>query len=83
MQELAPILSNVVGWLVENLPSIINFLKFIAPIVLAIVGAFKVYSATVQIISAVTKTWAIVQALLNGTLMLNPIYLKQYMNVLN
>ena len=73
MQELAPILSNVLGWLVENLPSIINFLKFIAPIVLAIVGAFKVYSATVQIISAVTKTWAIVQALLNGTLMLNPI----------
>lgn len=73
MQDLAPILSNVLGWLVENLPSIINFLKFIAPIVLAIVGAFKVYSATVQIISAVTKTWAIVQALLNGTLMLNPI----------
>lgn len=73
MQELAPILSNALGWLVKNLPSIINFLKFIAPIVLTIVGAFKAYSATVQIISAVTKTWAVIQALLNGTLMLNPI----------
>lgn len=73
MQDLAPILRDALGWLVKNLPSIINFLKFIAPIVLTIVGAFKAYSATVQIISAVTKTWAIVQALLNGTLMLNPI----------
>lgn len=73
MQDLAPILRDALGWLVQNLPSIINFLKFIAPIVLTIVGAFKAYSATVQIISAVTKTWAIVQALLNGTLMLNPI----------
>lgn len=73
MQDLAPILRDALGWLVKNLPSIINFLKFIAPIVLAIVGAFKVYSATVQIISAVTKTWAVIQALLNGTLMLNPI----------
>lgn len=73
MQDLAPILKDTLGWLVQNLPSIINFLKFIAPIVLTIVGAFKAYSATVQIISAVTKTWAIVQALLNGTLMLNPI----------
>lgn len=73
MQDLAPILRDALGWLVKNLPSIINFLKFIAPIVLTIVGAFKAYSATVQIISAVTKTWAVIQALLNGTLMLNPI----------
>lgn len=73
MQDLAPILRDALGWLVKNLPSIINFLKFIAPIVLTIVGAFKAYSTVVQIISAVTKTWAVIQALLNGTLMLNPI----------
>lgn len=73
MQDLAPILKDALGWLIKNLPTIINFLKFIAPIVLTIVSAFKAYSTTVKIISTVTKTWAIVQALLNGTLMLNPI----------
>lgn len=73
MKTLAPIVSNVLGFLVKNLPTIINFLKFIAPIILTIVSAFKAYTLVVQTISAVTKAWAIIQAILNGTLLLNPI----------
>lgn len=73
LKSLAPIITNTIGFLAKNLPTIINVLKVMAPLVLGIVGAFKAYSATVKIVSAVTKAWAVVQALLNGTLLLNPI----------
>lgn len=73
LKSLAPMLTQTIGFLAKNLPTILHVLSTFAPIVLSIVGAFKAYSATVKVITAVTKAWAIVQALLNGTLLLNPI----------
>ena len=64
----------------NNLPNIINFLIRISPIlkvlgasIIAIVSAITVYQKTVQVVSALTKAWATIQAILNGELILNPI----------
>lgn len=73
LKGLAPFLTSTIGFLAKNLPTILNVLRVMAPVIMAIVGAFKAYSATVKVITAVTKAWNIIQALLNGTLMLNPI----------
>lgn len=73
LKSLAPMLTQTIGFLAKNLPTILNVLSTFAPIILSIVGAFKAYTATVKVITAITKAWAIVQALLNGTLLLNPI----------
>lgn len=73
LKSLAPLLTQTIGFLAKNLPTIINVLRVVAPLVAGIVGAFKAYSATVKIITAVTKAWNIIQAILNGTLLLNPI----------
>lgn len=73
LKSLAPYVVKTIQFLGNNLPTIISALKIIAPIVLAIAGAFKIYNTTVKIITTVTKMWTIAQALLNGTLLLNPI----------
>lgn len=73
LKSLAPMLTQTIGFLAKNLPTILHVLSTFAPIVLSIVGAFKAYSATVKVITTITKAWAVVQALLNGTLLLNPI----------
>lgn len=73
LKSLAPYVVSTIQFLGNNLPTIISALKIIAPIVLAIASAFKIYSATVKIITTVTKIWTVAQALLNGTLLLNPI----------
>lgn len=64
----------------SNIPSVINFLIKIAPIlktigatILVVVSAITAYQKTVKIVTAVTKAWALIQAVLNGTLLLNPI----------
>jgi phage-related protein len=48
----------------------------LGPLVLIVSGlvtAFKIYTTTVALIETVTKAWALAQAILNGTMALNPI----------
>jgi phage-related protein len=62
------------------LPALGHALSFLSPIlgplvllIGAMVTAWKIYATTVAIVELVTKGWAIAQAILNGTLVANPI----------
>lgn len=70
---LAPYIVTTIGLLTQYLPPILNVLKQFAPILIPIIAGFKAYQIAVTTITAVSKAWAIVQALLNGVLLLNPI----------
>ena len=56
-----------------GLSAMSGFLGPMLAIITNAVVAFKIYEATVKTIELATKAWAIAQALLNGTLAINPI----------
>jgi phage-related protein len=62
------------------LPAVGAGLSFLAPVlgplaglILGVVVAVKLYTTTVAVVTAVTRGWAIAQAILNGAMLLNPI----------
>jgi tape measure domain-containing protein len=68
-KTLSSIGSGAFSWIGNNLELIKNLaIGFgIAAV------ALTLYSTTVKVVSAVTKAWAVVQGILNGTMALNPI----------
>lgn len=64
-----PALRDFASWLQKNQ----GWLLPIAVGIGAIVAALKIYSATILVVSAVTKAWAAVQAAMNIVLAANPI----------
>lgn len=80
LEVAGPLLGTFTQLAAIVLPAVGAALGLLAPILgplLVMIGAaislFKVYRATVILIAAVTKGWAVAQALLNGALALNPI----------
>lgn len=60
--QAIPVLKTVVQWMGENK----DIIATVAGVVVGAVAAFK-------LVTAATKAWAVVQALLNGTMALNPV----------
>jgi phage-related protein len=77
MELLEPILTDFIVPGLENMAKFVQEnIKWIEPLavaVLAAAGAFEVYNAVMSVIEIGTKAWATAQAILNGTLIINPI----------
>ena len=73
LTSLAPYITAIVGTAIQWLPSIINFLKAILPILTPIFLAVKSYQAVVTAVKVATMLWNGAQMILNGTMALNPI----------
>ena len=73
LTSLAPYITAIVGTAIQWLPSIINFLKAILPILTPIFLAVKSYQAVVTAVKVATMLWNGAQMILNGTLALNPV----------
>lgn len=70
---LAPKITKIITFIATKLPPILKFFKGVVPVLLPILAALKTYEMTVGLIKKATMLWNTAQALLNGTLMLNPI----------
>lgn len=73
LTSLAPYITAIVSTAIQWLPSIINFLKAILPILTPIFLAVKSYQAVVTAVKVATMLWNGAQMILNGTMALNPI----------
>lgn len=80
LASTAPLLGAFTELAAVVLPALGAGLSFLSPVlgplaavILGVVAALNVYKATVAVVEAVTKTWAVAQAILNGTFALNPI----------
>jgi phage-related protein len=62
-----------IKWLIDNGQTLAKVFSVMGPIVFGLIAAYMAYQKTVAIVTAITKAWAAVQAILNGTMMLNPI----------
>ena len=66
---LVPAIVNMIKWVGDNKTLVEGFVVSI----LAGVAAFQAYNAVMAVIKAATIAWTIVQGILNGTLIANPI----------
>ena len=73
LTSLAPYITAIVSTAIQWLPSIINFLKAILPILTPIFLAVKSYQAVVTAVKVATMLWNGAQMILNGTMALNPV----------
>lgn len=73
LTNLAPYITAIVSTAIQWLPSIINFLKAILPILTPIFLAVKSYQAVVTAVKVATMLWNGAQMILNGTMALNPV----------
>ncbi|NHN55770.1 hypothetical protein G9U51_08270 [Calidifontibacter sp. DB0510] len=69
---LAPIASTALT-IVDNFDRWKGVLLPVAGVVLGLAAAIKTYTTVTRVVTAVTKAWQIAQAILNGTMALNPI----------
>jgi hypothetical protein len=78
VQKVLPAITSVGKWMSDNKPVVIAVGIAIGAFGAAFIvaaAALKVYSAGAKIVSAVTKTWAGIQWLLNAAMSANPITL--------
>jgi hypothetical protein len=78
MGKMVSIGLRAVEWLTRNTGAakiVAGVLVGLGVTVLATSAAFKVYTATTRIVTAVTKAWAIAQRIVNGVMKANPIML--------
>ena len=66
---LMPALMGFGKWLIDNRVLIVG----IGVVILSMVAAFKAYNAIMGIVKIATTAWTVVQGILNGTLIMNPI----------
>lgn len=79
LPAIGDMVGNVLDTIVSNIPSVINFLNNMLPLILGILAGFKGFIIVTRIVSLYTRLKkaiqgvTIVQALLNSTMLANPI----------
>src|SRR5580704_1511011 len=73
--KVMPIVLKVIGDLLSFLSFLMQHLDVIAPVIGTVIAAFVAYKVITETITGVTKAFALVQVLLNGTMDANPIML--------
>ena len=73
--KVIPIVNQVISDLLGFLSFLMQHLDIIGPVIGTVIAAFVAYKVITETITGVTKAFAIVQGLLNGTMDANPIML--------
>ncbi|MCG7607084.1 tape measure protein [Mycobacterium sp. CnD-18-1] len=72
-ESIKPVVESIVNGLGPTIQKIVDLFQRWKGVILPLVTALVAYKSTVLVISAVTKAWAVVQGIINGLLLANPI----------